>query len=171
MGLVALAGMRVCADTPDVPSYHLAWKPLHSILEGALSPCAMSSQGLCSNLEGCLGSSSQLHKEQEISLFLDLSLLILNQNTQPQRENFTHFKHLNFLTLFSLISISSINMPTSQQTTKTNGQSPGYPVGCSVMAKPKSNEQSPGYPVGCSVMAKPRANEQSPGYPVGCSIM
>lgn len=44
-------------------------------------------------------------------------------------------------------------MPTSQTGTKnTNGLTPGYPLGCNVMAKPRPNGLTPGYPLGCNVM-------------------
>ncbi|KAH7489929.1 hypothetical protein FOMA001_g3537 [Fusarium oxysporum f. sp. matthiolae] len=40
-------------------------------------------------------------------------------------------------------------MPSTKNTT---AQTPGYPLSCSVMAKPAANGQTPGYPLSCTVM-------------------
>ncbi|KAF5962674.1 pheromone precursor protein 2 [Fusarium bulbicola] len=47
-------------------------------------------------------------------------------------------------------------MPSTKNTT---AQTPGYPLTCTVMAKPTKDNQTPGYPLTCSVMKKPVAND------------
>ncbi|KAF5606831.1 urease accessory protein [Fusarium subglutinans] len=59
-------------------------------------------------------------------------------------------------------------MPSTKNTT---AQTPGYPLTCTVMAKPTKDNQTPGYPLTCSVMKKPAANGQTPGYPLTCTVM
>ncbi|KAF5585202.1 pheromone precursor 2 [Fusarium pseudoanthophilum] len=59
-------------------------------------------------------------------------------------------------------------MPSTKNTT---AQTPGYPLTCSVMAKPTKDNQTPGYPLTCSVMKKPAANGQTPGYPLTCTVI
>ncbi|KAF5026035.1 hypothetical protein F66182_1890 [Fusarium sp. NRRL 66182] len=56
-------------------------------------------------------------------------------------------------------------------TKNTSAQTPGYPLSCSVMAKPTKDNQTPGYPLSCSVMKKPAANGQTPGYPLSCTVI
>ncbi|KAF5723062.1 pheromone precursor 2 [Fusarium mundagurra] len=59
-------------------------------------------------------------------------------------------------------------MPSTKNTT---AQTPGYPLTCTVMAKPTKDNQTPGYPLTCSVMKKPAANGQTPGYPLTCTVI
>lgn len=80
---------------------------------------------------------------------------------QPYNSNSPHPHHHLFI-----MPVSKTKGPKG-----SNGQDPGYPLGCNVMAKPTSPQQDPGYPLGCSVMAKPTAPQQDPGYPLGCTIM
>ncbi|KAF5671519.1 pheromone precursor 2 [Fusarium heterosporum] len=56
-------------------------------------------------------------------------------------------------------------------TKNTSAQTPGYPLSCTVMAKPTKGEQTPGYPLSCSVMKKPAASGQTPGYPLSCTVI
>ncbi|KAF4989178.1 hypothetical protein FGRMN_9279 [Fusarium graminum] len=56
-------------------------------------------------------------------------------------------------------------------TKNTSAQTPGYPLSCTVMAKPTKGEQTPGYPLSCSVMKKPATNGQTPGYPLSCTVI
>ncbi|KAJ0148051.1 Aquaporin-2 [Fusarium oxysporum f. sp. albedinis] len=78
---------------------------------------------------------------------------------------FTTTKHSpTFLSL----STPTFKMPSTKNTT---AQTPGYPLSCSVMAKPTKDNQTPGYPLSCSVMKKPAANGQTPGYPLSCTVM
>ncbi|RSL94190.1 hypothetical protein CEP52_012774 [Fusarium oligoseptatum] len=51
----------------------------------------------------------------------------------------------------------------------TNVQAVGFPIGCSVMAKPDPKE-AVGFPIGCNVMAKPGPKE-AVGFPIGCAII
>ncbi|KAL6924320.1 hypothetical protein FSHL1_001574 [Fusarium sambucinum] len=53
-------------------------------------------------------------------------------------------------------------------TKTTSSQKPGYPLSCTVMAKPTAADQKPGYPLSCSVMKQPA---QKPGYPLSCTVI
>ncbi|KAI8658317.1 hypothetical protein NCS55_01107500 [Fusarium keratoplasticum] len=68
---------------------------------------------------------------------------------------------------FFSFSILAFIMPASSK--NTNVQAVGFPIGCSVMAKPVPKE-AVGFPIGCNVMAKPGPKE-AVGFPIGCTIM
>ncbi|KAL2211958.1 hypothetical protein CC79DRAFT_1364245 [Sarocladium strictum] len=108
-------------------------------------------------------SSHPDYKKHRISPFnLESSPLLISSNL-----NNTIILNTEFSTNFHSLTTTTFIMPSKTNTKNTSAQSPGYPLGCSVMAKPQG--QSPGYPLGCNVMAKPQG--QSPGYPLGCTVM
>ncbi|KAF0637870.1 hypothetical protein FPSE5266_09421 [Fusarium pseudograminearum] len=63
------------------------------------------------------------------------------------------------------LSTPTFKMPSTKP---TSSQKPGYPLSCTVMAKPTAADQKPGYPLSCSVMKQPA---QKPGYPLSCTVM
>ncbi|KAJ3544121.1 hypothetical protein NM208_g3220 [Fusarium decemcellulare] len=108
------------------------------------------------------GGHEKLQEAVEFEYKEHLKLPRKLKSSRPQHTTNIHFYNtlstiLNTEHSLAFLSLSTpaFRMPSSKN---TNGQTPGYPLGCSVMAKPTNNGQTPGYPLGCNVMAKPAAN-------------